>query len=230
MQAKSASWGRRKEVLIPPFCVAILRHICKLTRLRHIEASARWHPPTPRELASRTIPLSQCGGAQQLELTLRAEVIYGVHVRAGRDGGAGEAGKTGVKRKAGGKRPKLTLEHLKKPAGMPHVVTTLADQFRASFRGPGHEVGPETGSPARACLAAAMHMQRSQLWLLLEACRAQCDCVFAPLVLHSTSKIQAACQVAGQSTKIPGTAAEACSLSAEVMHDEGGDQGAFASA
>lgn len=137
-----------------------------------------------------------------------------MHVRGGRDGGAGEeAGRSGVKRKAGGKRPKLTLEDLKKPAGMPHVVTALADQFRASSRGPGHEVGPAAGSPVCAGLAAGAHVRTAEQ-LLLQSCSAHCNSVPARPMSHSSAGIQTACQVAGQSTKIPRIAAEACSLSA----------------
>lgn len=49
----------------------------------------------------------------------------------------------GVKRKVASKRPKLTLDDLKKPTGMPHVVAVLPDHFRAGFKGPGHEVHSE---------------------------------------------------------------------------------------
>jgi len=47
----------------------------------------------------------------------------------------------GVKRKAARKkRPKVTVEDLQKDSGFKQLVEVFPTQFRAIFKGPGHEV------------------------------------------------------------------------------------------
>lgn len=54
--------------------------------------------------------------------------------------GGDAAPKQGVKRKAARKpRPKVTIEDLRKDAGLKHLVDKFPAQFRSVFRGPGHE-------------------------------------------------------------------------------------------
>ena len=54
---------------------------------------------------------------------------------------AAAAGRAGA-RKAPRKKPKLTVDDLRKPMGMVYVVTEFADEFRRVYKGPGHEARP----------------------------------------------------------------------------------------
>ena len=59
------------------------------------------------------------------------------------------AGRVGA-RKPQRKKPKLTVDDLRKPMGMVYIVTEFAEEFRRVYKGPGHEVRRLAGSSSAA--------------------------------------------------------------------------------
>ena len=74
------------------------------------------------------------------------------------------AGRVGS-RKAQRKKPKLTVNDLRKPMGMVYVVTDFADEFRRVYKGPGHEARSLAQSVVQQPMCAAYVMNAVRLLL-----------------------------------------------------------------